>query len=102
MRAKRAGDQARARAEEVAAQFDETRRKSKKIASDELNEALERVRSSPRNSGGEGILEARERLKASDRETLMDIRRVMDKKRRGEYVSSEELDWAFRMMDTLI
>ena len=101
LKAEGAGLRAKARVDELVPKFTKVREKIKKQAADDLNEALERVRQSPK-SPAESILDARERLRASDRETMAEIRLVMEKKRKGEYVSNEEIDWAFQMMDKLI
>lgn len=101
LKAEGAGLRAKARVDELVPKFTEVREKIKKQAADDLNEALERVRQSPK-SPAESILDAHERLRASDRETMAEIRLVMEKKRKGEYVSNEEIDWAFQMMDKLI
>lgn len=73
----------------------------KRKAADDLNEALERVRTSNKQKL-ETLEEARARLRELDRGTMAEVRKVMDRKRRGEFVSNDELDWAFRMLDQTI
>jgi hypothetical protein len=79
----------------------ETSERIKRKAAEDLNEALERVRSSTRQTE-ETLQEARARLREADRGTMTEVRKIMDKKRRGEYVSSEEVDWAFQMMEQML
>uniref|UniRef100_A0A7S0S0X0 Uncharacterized protein n=1 Tax=Chlamydomonas leiostraca TaxID=1034604 RepID=A0A7S0S0X0_9CHLO len=63
-----------------------------------LSEAQQRIREAAAGSGS-SIEAAQERLKQRDEEVLAYVRRVMGRYRRGEYVSEEELEFAFKQLE---
>lgn len=52
-----------------------------------------------RTNAGESLAAARARLAAQEAEALSRVRQLMARYRAGEYVSEDELDWAFRVLE---
>lgn len=93
--ASRSGRAARLGAEEsIAAAKDRLRAQ----ATDSILSAQSRL-SAQRKGADESILEAQERLRAQDAEVLAYVQRIMSRYRRGEYVSEEELEFAFQQLE---
>lgn len=59
------------------------------------HQARERLR----RTAEESIAEARERLRAQDTQILEYCRRIVARYRRGEYVSEDELEFAFDQLE---
>lgn len=48
----------------------------------------------------ESLREARERLRKQDQRIIAECREIVARSRRGEYVSEEDLEYAFRELET--
>ncbi|GLC52523.1 hypothetical protein PLESTB_000639100 [Pleodorina starrii] len=62
-------------------------------------ESILQARERLRRSAEESIAEARERLRAQDTQILEYCRRIVTRYRRGEYVSEDELEFAFEQLE---
>jgi len=68
-------------------------------AKDAERESLGQARDRLKRNAEESIAEAQERLRQQDAEVLAYVRRVMGRYRRGEYVSEDELEFAFMQLE---
>ncbi|KAI8463708.1 MAG: hypothetical protein J3K34DRAFT_136984 [Monoraphidium minutum] len=75
--------------------LEEARERLRAQAVSGVVEAQQRMRS----RASESISEARARIAAEDEAVLAKVQALMARYRRGEYVSEDELEWAFRQLE---
>ncbi|GBF91661.1 hypothetical protein Rsub_03965 [Raphidocelis subcapitata] len=75
--------------------IDQARDRLRRQAAEGVAEAQQRVRS----KANESIAEARARIAAEDAAVLAKVQALMARYRRGDYVTEDELEWAFRQLE---
>lgn len=66
------------------------------------SESLEQARARLRSTSESSIVAAQQRLREQDQEALAIARRIVQRLRRGEYVSDDQVEWAFRQLDRVL